>query len=262
MANLLRKKISSVRGGEVRYSDLHCHILPGLDDGARDEETSLNIARMACESGARRIFATPHYMPGVFTPAPEAIREALSALRRRVSDAGLDLEILEGSEVALTEWLASDYKAGKILTLAGTRFVLVELPSLALPPHTMDEIFTLKLAGAGVVLAHPERNSDLRQDPDVLREIVDTGVYLQVNAGSFVGEYGKDVASFAGRLLKEDLVHFIGSDAHSGSRKDLMRGGPHVQEALRRVFRSARDRESFVAGVEERVEDLLSGRLR
>lgn len=261
MTSLLRK-ISPARDPEIRYTDFHCHILPGLDDGAKSEEASLNIARMARESGAKRILATPHFMPGVFSPTPAAIREAVARLTSRVREAGLDLEILEGSEVALTEWLARDYKEGRILPLAGTTFVLLELPSLSLPPHAMDEIFSLKLAGAGVVLAHPERNSDLRQSPDTLREIVETGVYLQVNAGSFVGEYGKDVSTFAAWLLKEDLVHFIGSDAHSGSQADLVRGGPDVQAALRRIFRSVKDREAFVAGVEERVEDLLSGRLR
>jgi protein-tyrosine phosphatase len=220
------------------------------------------MALVARESGARRVFATPHYMPGVYSPTPEEIKSTVALLRRKITEEGLDLEIVEGSEVSFTEWLSRDFKEGKLVPLGGSDFILVELPSLSLPAHATGEVFALKLAGAGVILAHPERNSDLRRSPGILRGFVETGVYLQVNAGSFVGEYGKDVQTFAGRLLKEGLVHFLGSDAHSGAHPDLVRGGPDLRPALEKVFRSVADPEEFVAGLEQRVEDLLSGRLR
>jgi len=258
--NPLRKMLAA-RGQRIQYTDLHCHILPGLDDGARDMETSLMMAWMARESGARRIVATPHVMPGVYFPSPEAIRAGASLLRDNLREAGVELEIVEGSEVCLTERLSRDYKDGKLLPLGRSRYILVELPSLSLPAHAMDEILDLKAAGAGVILAHPERNGDLRQDPDILREMVEVGIYLQVNAGSFVGVYGKEVSAFAERLLREGLVHFIGSDAHRGDHPDLAQSGPDIRPALKKAFRSSGNRERFVARLEERVEELLSGRL-
>jgi len=261
MGSPLRKPLPARIQG-TRCTDLHCHILPGLDDGARDMQTSLNMARMACESGTKRVFATPHYMPGVYDPTPVEIKSAVALLRGKIAEDGLDLEIVEGSEVSFTERLSKDFKEGNLVPLGGSDFILVELPSLSLPAHVAEEIFALKLAGAGVVLAHPERNYDLRRNPGVLREFLETGVYLQVNAGSLLDEYGKDVERFAGRLLKEDRVHFLGSDAHSGSHPDLLRGGPDLHSALKKVFHSAADREESVAVLEQRVEDLLSGRLR
>jgi protein-tyrosine phosphatase len=260
MDNPLRR-ILPARGREIRYTDLHCHILPGLDDGARDMKASLSMALMARESGARRIVATPHIMPGVYASSPGDIRAKASLLRENLGEAGIDLEIVEGAEVYLTEQISRDYKDEKILPLGRSRYILVELPSLSLPAHTIDEIFNLRIAGAGVILAHPERNSDLRRNPGLLREVVETGIYLQVNAGSFVGVYGKDVSAFADRLMKEGLVHFIGSDAHSGDHLNLLESGPDIRPALKRALRSSKDRERFMAALEERVEDLLSGRL-
>ena len=261
MAGLLGKGLFR-KGSEVRYSDLHCHILPGLDDGAADDKAATNMARMAWESGARRLFATPHYMPGVYAPSPETIASSVKSLREKIAAEGLGLEIIEGSEVSLTERLAKDYQEGLIVTLGESDFVLVELPSYSLPTHAADEFFALRLAGAGVILAHPERNSEIRSDPAILREMVDSGLYLQVNAGSLVGEYGKEVQRFARKLVQEGFAHFLGSDAHSGTHRDLLRGGPDVYAAVCEVFPSRAERSRFVGAVEERVDDLLAGRLR
>jgi len=261
VAGLLGKGLFR-KGPEVRYSDLHCHILPGLDDGAADDKAATNMARMAWESGARRLFATPHYMPGVYAPSPETIASSVKSLREKIAAEGLRLEIIEGSEVSLTERLAKDYQEGLIVTLGESDFVLVELPAFSLPTHAADEFFALRLAGAGVILAHPERNSEIRRDPAILREMVDTGLYLQVNAGSLVGEYGREVQRFARRLVQEGLAHFLGSDAHSGTHRDLVRGGPDVYSAMCEVFPSREERFRFVGAVEERVDDLLNGRLK
>jgi len=246
----------------LRHSDLHCHVLPGLDDGPRDMEGALRLARAARDSGAARVFATPHIMPGVFSASPDEIRAKVRLLRQRLVEEDVDLEVLEGSEVAVSERLVGDFRAGMLLPLQGSRFILVELPSVSLPRYAMDMIFKLKVLGAGVILAHPERNNDVRRDRAILTEMVETGVYLQVNAGSLIGVYGGEVASFARRLIKEGLAHFVGSDAHSGDSPDLRDLGPDIRPALMRAFRTVRERERFVRQAEERVEELVSGRLR
>ncbi len=258
--NLLQAILPSKRA-EIRYTDLHCHILPGLDDGAGDLSVSLSIARNAVSAGAKRIVATPHFMQGVFEPSPDDIRREAGVLRARLLEEGLDLEIVDGCEVYLSDSLCEDFTQGKVLPIGGSRCLLIELPSVSLPPGAFDLLFRLRVLGAGVILAHPERNIDLRRDRSRVREMVETGFLLQVNAGSLVGVYGKDAAAFAGDLFKEGLVHFIGSDAHSGRSAALRDSGPDIRPALARAFRSQREAERFVAGAEERFEALLRGNL-
>lgn len=249
------------RRPDIRYSDLHCHILPGLDDGAQDTKTALQMARIARESGAKRIFATPHILPGVFDPSVQEIRRGVTELQDLIDREGIDLTLLEGSEISLSERLEPDVRDERVLPLAGSRHLLIELPSMSSPANSLDRIFDLRVLGVGVILAHPERSRVVRENRGLVKEMVETGVYLQVNAGSLVGVYGREVARFAIDLVREDLVHFVGSDAHSGRSPDLRDSGPDILPALDRVFRTASERERFMKDVEERVDELISDRL-
>ncbi|MEX0973788.1 MAG: CpsB/CapC family capsule biosynthesis tyrosine phosphatase [Bacillota bacterium] len=254
------QKILPSRRRDVAYSDVHCHVLPGLDDGPKDAESSLKLARMASESGARRIVATPHFLPGVFEPSPADIRLQIRLLNERLAQENIEVEVMEGCEAYLSERLCRDYKDGKILTIGGSRHVLVELPSMSLPPGALDELFALRVLGAGVILAHPERNLDLCRNPALTRELAENGILLQVNAGSLMGVYGREADAFASSLFREGLVHFIGSDAHSGRSADLRSSGPDIRPALRKAFRSQRDLERFISEMEERFDRLTTGR--
>jgi protein-tyrosine phosphatase len=215
---------------------------------------------MAHEAGTRRIVATPHFFPGVFEPSPAQIHLQTGLLRERLIRENLGVEIIEGCEVYLSEWLCRDYTDGKFLTIGGGNYVLVELPSMSMPSGSSQEIFALRVLGAGVIIAHPERNFDLRRDPALVREMVKNGILLQVNAGSVVGVYGREAAGFASWLFKEGLVHFLGSDAHSGHSADLRESGPDLRPALRKVFRSQKDLQQFLSLQEERLDKITTGR--
>ena len=245
------------KGPEIAYSDIHCHVLPGLDDGPKDMEASLALVRSAQRSGAKRIVATPHFLPGVFEPATGEIRLQLGLLKERLQREAIDIEILEGCEAYLSERLCSDFRDGRILTIGGGSYVLVELPAMMLPQGSMEELFALLTLGAGVVLAHPERSMELRRKPEILRQLVDAGVLLQVNAGSLVGAHGREAASFASSLVAEGMAHFIGSDAHSGLDEDLLKGGPDIRPALRRVFRRDAVAKRFLRHAEDRFNQIV-----
>ena len=249
------------KGPQVAYSDIHCHVLPGLDDGPKDMEASLALVRAACRFGAKRIVATPHFLPGVFEPSTGEIRLQLGLLRERVQEEAIDVEILEGCEAYLSERLCSDVRDGRVLTIGGGSYVLVELPAMMLPRGSIEELFALQTMGAGVVLAHPERSMELRKSPETVRQIVDAGVLLQVNAGSIVGAHGREAALFAASLVAEGFAHFIGSDAHSGLEEDLMKGGPDIRPALRRAFRRDALAKRFQRHAEERFDQIVTRRV-
>jgi len=244
------------RGSSVTYSDIHCHVLPGLDDGPKDIEGSVALVRLAYAAGARRIVATPHFLPGLYEPTTDQIRLQLGLLRERLQRESIDVLLLEGCEAYLSERLCRDYKEGRILTIGGGSYVLVELPSMMLPAGSLEELFALQQLGAGVILAHPERNMELRRRPETVRQFVDSGMLLQVNAGSLLGVHGREAAAFASSLVADGMAHFIASDAHSG-HEDLTRGGPDLRPALRRVFRREISAKRFERHAEERLNEIV-----
>jgi protein-tyrosine phosphatase len=246
---------------EIRYTDLHCHILPGLDDGARDWDEALSMAKQAVRGGAARMVATPHVMRGVYYTSPEDIRRAVSELRARLEDARIPLEVIPGSEIYLSSGVALEYRSGKLLPIGGSGFLLVELPSLYFPRYVLRELFELRLAGAGVILAHPERNRELCKKKGLIQELMETDVMFQLNAGSFNGVYGADARACAEYMLREGLVHFIGSDAHSGQHAATSNVGADIGEPLRRISRLSREGKGFWTSLEARATRLLAGKL-
>ncbi len=236
------------------YSDLHCHILPFIDDGARSWEESLDMARASLASGAKRVFATPHYIYEGYTPTGEEILSAVQKLQQLVLDSGMDLDILPGSEVHISPSLARDFTSGVVRPLGYSKFVLVELPFFGLPVGTFDILFELKLRGAQVVIAHPERNSELRGSFKKCQQLIESGAYMQLNLGSLLGVYGRDVRSFAEKLVRRDFVHFIGTDGHRGMSSSR---GCDARPGLRRLTKLSPAGKKILEIIEERVESLI-----
>lgn len=244
-----------------RYTDLHCHILPGMDDGVSSWDEAIALAKNAVKSGAFRVVATPHVMRGVYAPRPGDIKEKVLELKSRLRDSGISLAVTPGSEVYLASGTAREYRAGKLQTIGDTGYLLVELPPLRLPAYARSELNALRAAGAGVILAHPERNRDLCRNLKVLTELLDYGVLFQINAGSLTGAFGKEAQGCAEFLVREGLVHFIGSDAHSGLPAGVSGVGADISEALERLVGLSPSGSAFLDQVEARVMRLLSGKL-
>lgn len=221
--------------------DLHCHILPGLDDGPGSFEESLAMARMAAEDGVRVIVATPHVDEQYAYPAPELIRELTARLNEMIESDGLPLRVLPGAEVRAAPELVEALQAGRVMTVADQgKYVLVELPFAGHAVYAGDLFFRMQVAGYTPILAHAERIEWLRRHPDLLQQFKDRGVRVQINAESVSGRAGRGLRLEALRLAKEGLADVLASDGHSATRRKPLlsvaqrnlRGRPGLFESL------------------------------
>jgi len=199
---------------------MHCHILPGLDDGAVSFEEALAMARMAAADGVRTIVATPHMDDRYVYPEPERVRDLTGRLNELLEAEGLPLRVLPGAEVRTGMDLVERLQAGKIMTVGdGGKYVLVELPTSGVAVYAGELFFRLQVAGYTPILAHAERVDQFRREPRLLQDLRDRNVRVQVNAESLSGKAGRVLRNFALRLVKDGLVDVLGSDGHNVERR-------------------------------------------
>jgi protein-tyrosine phosphatase len=195
--------------------DLHSHILPGLDDGARDLEDALEIARAAVADGIRTIAATPHVRADYPTTAA-AMEQGVRRLRSALSREGIELEILPGGEVSLEQLDRLSPDELRRFGLAGnSSYLLLETPYSNWPRSFGASVLRLKSEGITPVIGHPERNSAVQSDANLVAELARRGALVQVTAASLDGRLGSRTRACCRRLIDAELVHLLGSDAHS-----------------------------------------------
>jgi protein-tyrosine phosphatase len=236
--------------------DFHNHVLPAVDDGAASLEESRAALAAFRDQGVRALVATPHLRASVTTD-PAALAEALApvdaAWEELKSMAGAefpDLRLERGFEVAL-DTPAPDFSDPRV-RLAGTRFVLVEFPFMAVPPNAPSALFELKMRGWTPVVAHPERYQNFDDTFAAPAEWRRVGAFLQLNAGSLLGKYGPEARTRAWRLLKRGMADFVSSDYHA-------RGTLHTVHA-RRALEEAGGAEQARLLMDENPARLLEGR--
>lgn len=213
--NILYK---DVKEGQGMY-DMHCHILPEVDDGASSLEEAVEMVIMAKENGINAIFATPHYIEGEEYKDYSYNSVILERLNNELSSIGIDIKIYIGCEVHLTPNILELLDKGQIGTLNNSHYLLIELPMFDIPIYTETMIYDLKLKGITPIIAHPERNTKIMENPNILYELIKKGALTQISLPSLLDLYGRDVRKAAEILLKQDMIHFAGTDAHSASRK-------------------------------------------
>lgn len=204
--------------------DIHSHVLAGLDDGARDMAESIAMAEIAVGDGVRRMVATPHNVWGAeqderFTSLVSIVRDKVRALQAELDARQVKLQVLPGVEVYLAPEVLKQLDTGQAFTLAGTRYLLLELPLSAYPFYTENVIFELQVKGIVPILAHPERNTVVQEDPNILHPLVERGVLIQLTAASLTGLFGPLVEKTAHRLLEHNMAHVIASDAHTLTKR-------------------------------------------
>jgi len=194
--------------------DIHCHLLPELDDGPASWSEALAMAELAAADGITTIIATPHQLGTYGRNSASAIRAAAARMQQLLDERGIALRVLPGADVRIEPDLIAKVHAGEVLTLADRRrHVLLELPHEVYLP--LDGLLAdLQAAGLVGILSHPERNRGILGRPEVLRPLVERGLLLQVTAESLCGMFGPKVQALAERLVKQGKVHFIASDAH------------------------------------------------
>lgn len=210
--------------------EIHTHILPGIDDGASDWETSVQLARSAAEQGVTDIIATPHHRTNRFmNPAAEVV-SLTGKLNARLEAEGVPVNVHPGQEVHVHRELLSNWQNGELLSLAGGPYMLLEMPHGHVPDYMESIVYELQLAGVCAVIPHPERNAEVARDPDKLVRLVELGALAQVTSFSLLGGYGKGVERLSWQLCRQGLIHFVSSDAHHPERR-----GVCLAEAYARV---------------------------
>ena len=192
------------------YVDIHSHVLPGIDDGAKTVEDTQYLLEEMRQLGFTKVITTPHTMNNIWDNTPESIQNALTETKSELS---LPFEIEAASEYLLDESVIKKAKNKELLTVKAN-FVLVELSYLNAPIQLYDFLYQLQLSGYHVILAHPERYSYFHSNKKEYQKLKKAGCLFQLNLLSTVGYYGKDVAEIANYLLKKDLYDFSGSDIH------------------------------------------------
>lgn len=200
--------------------DLHCHVLPEIDDGAKDLFTAMAMLELAQRSGTTGMVATPHVIEGRCEPAWKAIVSRCQELKSEAQEQGISLQLYPGAEVAMSlDNLDLFSKPGPYCVNSGN-YALIELPAFEIPSYTLDFFFTLLARGITPILAHPERQAQLSKQPELIVDWVRRGILVQVNAGSLLGKFGERAQATALLLLDNNLVHCLGSDAHSARTRN------------------------------------------
>jgi protein-tyrosine phosphatase len=204
--------------------DLHSHVLPGIDDGAATIEGSLDILRAAQADGIARIAATPHVRHD-WPTTPEQMEELVVRVQDAARADDITVEVLPGGELDLEYAESLDDDSLHRFGLGGNpNLLLLEFPYVGWPAGLPDLVFRLRVRGFVVVLAHPERNVTVQDRPERLRELVETGVFVQLTAASVDGRLGRRNAAGARALLDAELAHLIASDAHAPALRAIGMG--------------------------------------
>jgi len=211
MFNLFRKKPILADLIPDGFVDIHSHILPGIDDGAKDIEESLSLIYQMKEMGFSKIIGTPHTYQGLYENTNESIKESFDLLKKSVKE---DIKIDYASEYMIDGSLLKRIEEKSLLTLKDN-YVLVEMSFISAPNDLYEIIFQLQINEYIPVLAHPERYFFLFNNFDEYNKLHKHGVKLQLNLLSATGYYGKDILDISNNLLKNDLITFVGSDIHS-----------------------------------------------
>ncbi|MDH4232713.1 MAG: hypothetical protein OEW04_11880 [Nitrospirota bacterium] len=201
--------------------DIHCHILPAIDDGAADIRTSLEMLRIAASDGITHIVATPHYRHGE-APGIDLIQGKITGVREAMKKRAINVTLLGGADIRLTYELLKGIERKEIPTINGSRYFLLELPDL-IPTHLDAFLLEMKVRGYSPIITHPERNYSLLTAPEKADALRAAGALFQVTAMSVTGDFGRQIRKFTRQLLKKGYVDFVATDAHNtGHRPPLL----------------------------------------
>ncbi|ARK32464.1 tyrosine-protein phosphatase [Halalkalibacter krulwichiae] len=209
--------------------DIHCHILPGVDDGPRNLAESLELARAAEAEGITTIIATPHHKHPSFENDGPSVLQKVDELNQALKEAEIAINVLPSQEVRIHGDLLENLNSKDVLPMTKDhKYILVELPTNSIPHYTSRLLYDIQMTGCTPIIAHPERNKVFSEDPNKLFELVNTGVLTQITATSLAGHLGKKIKTLSEQLIEANLAHFIASDAHNITSRPF-----HMREAYR-----------------------------
>ncbi|WP_456418144.1 tyrosine-protein phosphatase [Thiolapillus sp.] len=224
--------------------DLHCHILPNIDDGAGDLSVALEMARIAVDDGITHLACTPHIYPGLFDNSPERIAAALASFRKELEARDMSLELTYGADIQVVPELVEGLRAGVFPTLNQSRYFLFEPPHHVPLVNFAQFVFDALQAGFTPVITHPERLGWIKEHYREFVSAVQAGAWIQLTAGSLTGRFGKVAKYWGERMLGDGIVHVLATDGHDCcNRPPLLAEGEGIaqrvvgkEEAMRLVL--------------------------
>ncbi|MHC5269455.1 tyrosine-protein phosphatase [Enterococcus sp. LJL98] len=233
--------------------DLHCHILPGLDDGAENIEASLAMAESAIQQGITHLLCTPHHNNGRYENEKAAIIAAVDSLQTTLDERHLPLTLLEGQEVRVTGDLIEDLEQDRLLfTDITDTYLLLEFPTMDVPAFSETLFFELRGRGIIPVIVHPERNAKFMEDPNLLVPYLEMGCLAQLTAPSIVGVFGKKIQKAAKIMVRHNLVQMVASDAHGVKKRAF-----YLKEAYAEIEKEFGQEK--VQQMQQVAKDLVNG---
>lgn len=201
--------------------DIHCHILPGIDDGSKDWQTSIKLARDAVADGITHAVVTPHTLNGRYLNHKKDVIYLTNNFQELLDDAKIPLKVFPGQEVRISGNLIQALDDDDILFLdEDGRYMLLEFPSDSIPTYTRDTIFKIMSRGIVPIIVHPERNKKILSDPEYLQELIAQGCLVQITASSYVGTFGDEIENLSRRLIEAGQCVCFASDAHDLPKRD------------------------------------------
>lgn len=202
-------------------TDIHCHIIPGVDDGSPDTETSVALIERMQKWGIDRIIASPHVTAVTFENTPEVLDAAMAELQTVLDAKGNTIKLSHHAEYRLDDFSRSYFDRGEIMAMPGN-YVMIENPFVTEAWFIDNLVFELQMKGYIPLLAHPERYSYYFKNRERYRQLHDAGTKFQINLLSLAGTYGKEQREVAEYLIAKDMVEFIGSDLHNATHADAI----------------------------------------
>ena len=194
--------------------DIHTHLIPGVDDGSKSVEDTFIMLEEAEKAGFTDIILTSHYLTDYYEPQTKELIFWRDKLQEILDKNNKKIKLHSGMEVYISEELDKLIKENKLLMLADSKYILIELPMSTEIKYLDHIMYFLESNGIKLVLAHPERYKNIQKDPNIVGEYIEKGCLIQCNYGSILGQYGKEAKKTIKTLLKKDFVHFMGSDCH------------------------------------------------
>ncbi|MCS7459905.1 tyrosine protein phosphatase [Paenibacillus doosanensis] len=232
--------------------DIHSHLIPGIDDGAKDMEESIAMARAAVEEGIHTLIATPHHANGKYDNPWNQVVQAVREVNEALETQGIPLTVLSGQEIRVYDRLLEDLHNDIAGTLHSTPYILIEFPTREIPRETDSLFHELRVMGLIPVIAHPERNVELAESPSKLERLIRQGALSQITSHSINGLFGKKIQKLSLEMCKHHLAHFIASDAHNMKYRAF-----GLREAYALLARQLGDR--LVQGYMDNAEKLVRG---
>jgi len=233
--------------------DLHCHILPGIDDGPKNWEMSLEMAKAAVDEGITHILATPHHMNRHWMNPKSDVLLLVNELQERIDNENIPLTIFPGQEVRLHGEILQNIQKDEICFIDEfNQYILIEFPTATVPDYADRLFYEMQSAGIIPVIVHPERNHAILKDPSILYEFVSRDILAQLTAASYLGLFGKEIEKLSTQLIEHNLVHFLASDAHNVTSRKF-----YMKEAFRKLEKEYGKEK--VRAFDQVTRDLVNG---